>query len=135
MVTIGQLLTAIKRYKPRSAWDNGVKLSAIDIIEYLEPDPRYQIDNINQFEKILLDGNRNWREYSANGLPLSFEQDIARRFCNPSELKKVQKKTKDVWGAWEYRRPNSDENWFDLQGRASYQAFELIKRTYLALKG
>ena len=61
MVTIGQLLTAIKRYKPRSAWDNGVKLSAIDIIEYLKPDPRYQIDNINQFEKILLDGNRNWR--------------------------------------------------------------------------
>ena len=135
MVTIGQLLTAIKRYKPRSAWDNGVKLSAIDIIEYTKPDPRYQIDNINQFEKILLDGNRNWKEYSENGLPLFFDNVISRRFCTPSELKRVQKKTKNVWGEWELRNPNSHEDWTALQARANYQAFELIKRTYYALRG
>lgn len=135
MVTIGQLVTAINRYKPRSAWNNGVKESAIDIIMHWQPDMRYNIDNLNILEKGLLCGNRNWREYSENGLPFSYDISISRRFCTPSELKRVQKKTKNIWGDWELRNPNSHEDWTALQARANYQAFQLIKRTYLALNG
>lgn len=126
MVTYNQLIKAVKSYKPRSAWQNGVKLTAIDILEYTNPSPRETVDNLNLLEKRLLNGAGNWDEYSSFGMPLVYNYQIAERFCSPSELKKVD---------WGNRRPNSRENWIDLQARALYQAFELIKDTYRALKG
>lgn len=136
MVTYNQLIKAVKSYKPRSAWQNGVKEYALDFFKYPSdmgiklsdkvPEPRI-------LEDFLLNGADNWKQYSYGGTSLIYNEDIARRLCSPSELKKVLKKNK--WGGIEVRKPNSSEEWLDTQARALFQACELIKNTYRALKG
>lgn len=136
MVTYNQLIKAVKSYKPRSAWQKGVKEYALDFFKYPSdmgiklsdkvPEPRI-------LEDFLLNGADNWKQYSYGGTSLIYNEDITRRLCSPSELKKVLKKTK--WGGIEVRKPNSSEEWLDTQARALFQACELIKDTYRALKG
>lgn len=136
MVTYGQLIKSIKGIKPRSAWQKGVKEYALDFFKYPSdmgiklsdkvPEPRI-------LEDFLLNGADNWKQYSYGGTSLIYNEDIARRLCSPSELKKVLKKNK--WGGIEVRKPNSSEEWLDTQARALFQACELIKDTYRALKG
>ena len=134
MVTYNQLIKSIGATKPRSAWQNGVKEYALQLLgEFVKynkdikmsdkvPEPRV-------LEKKLLHGASDWSEYSNNGEPLVYNIDIAERLCSPSELKKVMS------AKYGLRNPNSRENWIDCQARALYQAFELIKRTYYALRG
>lgn len=136
MVTYNQLIKAVKSYKPRSAWQKGVKEYALDFFKYPSdmgiklsdkvPEPRI-------LEDFLLNGADNWKQYSYGGTSLIYDDDIARRLCSPSELNKVLKKNK--WGGIEVRKPNSSEEWLDTQARALFQACELIKNTYRALKG
>lgn len=134
MVTYNQLIKTVKQYKPRSAWQNGVKEYALQLlVEYVKynedikmsdkvPEPRV-------LEKKLLHGASDWSEYSGNGEPLVYNIDIAERLCSPSELKKVMS------AKYGLRNPNSREDWIDCQARALYQAFNLIKETYRNLNG
>ena len=48
-----------------------------------------------------------------------YDEDIAKRVCTPSELKKTRNGE---------RRPNSSEEWLDTQARALYQAASLVRR-------
>lgn len=61
-------------------------------------------------------------EYSWGGSALVYDGDIAAALCNPSELKKTRNGK---------RRPNSREEWLDVQARALYQAF---RRVYSAIR-
>jgi hypothetical protein len=134
MVTFNQLLTAVKRYKFRSKWDKGVQLYAIDMIKLVESKPREKILDTSDLEKKLLHYDLTWGYYSARQ-GLSSERKIAERLLTSKELEEYHTPNKE-WDYWDYRKSTRDERMFyEIQTRAIRQAFELIKRTYLALKG
>lgn len=111
---------ALEADKERSAWGRGVKIYAFELLESLE----WYVENerpvnLSNLEKLCLNGAPNWHEYSWGGCALCYDGDIAERLCNPSELKKTKN------GA---RRPNSREDWLDVQTRAVRQAFWKLER-------
>ena len=97
---------------PRSAWDKGVLAFALDLLDSYEPDLITR--------EGLLNGARDWQEFSYGGCYFIYDADIAEALCSPSELKK--KRGGDL-------PPNSRESWLDVQARALSQACRLITRT------
>ena len=105
------IMDALEKEKARSAWNNGVVRYAFDILDNMKDG--------EVTEKNLLNGAKDWKQYSYGGCALISDGDICHRLCTPSEIKK----TKD--GA---RRPNAQETWMDTQTRALYQAYMLIMK-------
>lgn len=101
----------------RSAWNKGVVEYALDILDGLDEVIVLDGDKYHQLKEICLNGSENWNQYSWNGCSLIYDSDIAERLCTPSELKKTK---------YGERRPNSKEDWLDVQARALKQAFRLI---------
>lgn len=60
-------------------------------------------------KNVLLNGARTWYEWSRGGCGLVYNCDIAEHYCTPSQLKRTN-------GG--LRRPNSLEDWLDVQARA-----------------
>lgn len=116
-IDINAITTAIEARKTRSAWDKGVTLYALELLDNLRDLPA--ADSRQEIQKTLLNGARDWDEYSWGGCSLICNSDIAERLCTPSELKR--RKNGDL-------RPNPNEAWLDVQTRALYQAFRLICR-------
>ena len=67
----------------------------------------------------MLNGAKDWSQYSWGGSAWIYDSDIAERLCSPSELKKTRNGE---------RRPNSREEWLDVQARALSQAANMIMR-------
>lgn len=109
-----ELLNVIENMKARSAWDRGVKEYAFELVEGLEVE---EIPDVKELKKILLNGAENWNRYSWGGSSLIYDCDIAKRLCTPSEYKKAKGGE---------RRPNSSEEWLDVQARALSQASNRI---------
>lgn len=103
----------IKSYRCRSAWARGVCMYALDLAK------EFDFDSIGSkpLRDIMLNGARNWREYSYGFQSLIYDGDIAERLLAPSVLK-----LKDHGRL----PPNSKENWFDVQARALEQACGLV---------
>lgn len=101
--------------KARSAWKKGVALYAIDLLDDLET---RKITKEN-----LLNGAKNFKDYSYSGLSLIYDEDICKRLCNNTE-KKLTKNGEKM--------PNKNENWLDVQARALYQAYLKIIDLYNA---
>lgn len=97
-----ELIAIIAQKKCRSAWENGVKDTALDLLYMTEA------DEVSLFTRLY------------GGCLLIYDSDIAERYCTPSELNRT---------AHGKRRPNRHESWLDVQGRAIYQARGLIYRT------
>lgn len=117
-MTKKELLNKIEERNARSAWDKGVKLYAYELVEELElADDEKLVKGENISKEILLNGATDWSSYSWGGSALIYDCDIAERLCTPSELKKT--KGGD-------RRPNSREEWLDVQARALNQACRII---------
>lgn len=112
--------------KDRSAWNKGVTLYAMELLEELEEAAEYgyfltdTLSNPASIEKAMLNGAKDWKQYSWGGSSLCYDGDIAERLCNPSELKKTRNGE---------RRPNGREEWLDTQARALFQACSRVKRT------
>ena len=117
MKTISQLKEAIKNSPARSAWDKGIKLYALELIEELPDDQEFYGSPAD--EKELLNGADNWQQYSEGGGALIYDGDIAKRLCNPTEYKRTKEGQNP---------PNARESWLDAQARALYQAANLILR-------
>lgn len=104
-----------------SAWERGVRATALDLIDQIEEQVLYSFDNYCEFplinEEFALNGAADWQQYSRGGCALVYNKDIAERFCTPSELKRVR-------GG--LRMPNSNEDWLDVQTRALLQAWRLV---------
>ena len=110
----------------RSAWDKGVRLYALELIDSLEESAQYEgrnPANIGEVHAWMLNGACNWRTYSWAGSALIYDGDIAERLCTASELKKTRNGE---------RRPNRQEEWLDVQARALFQAAALVRLAYLA---
>lgn len=124
MKNINTMITRINETNPRSAWDKGVKLYALELLESLKNDivdGYFDDDDIlspNLLNRVLLNGASSWSEYSWGGCSLIYNGEIAERLCTASELKKTKNGE---------RKPNSREEWLDVQARALYQAADIIR--------
>ena len=113
MKTQKQIRADIQSLSPRSAWGRGVQAYALDLLENLAE------DNLEPIRENLLNGARDWRQYSEGGCALVYDADIAERLCSPSELKRTRGGE---------RQPNGRELWLDCQARALNQAARLIAK-------
>lgn len=98
----------------RSAWQRGVYDYALMLL-----DNRYDVKEFHEtsLKDVLLNGVRGWRQYSYSSSACIFDYDIAERLCTPSELKRID---------YGRLKPNSREEWLDVQARALYQAYKMI---------
>jgi len=129
MVTYEQLYESVRKHKAHSAWSKGVQQYAMNLIYDKQDFSEVYVPDIKQFEHVLLNGARDWKEYSWGGCSLIYDEEIAKALCTPSEFKKVHRKDGSL------RKPNAREEWLDTQARALFQAFELIKERYHELEG
>lgn len=121
-------MQTLEQRKDRSAWSRGVNKYAVDMLQqiadyykggYISAD---DLATSATAEAAALNGARDWSEYSWGGCALVYDGDIAAALCTPSELKKTRNGD---------RRPNSREEWLDVQARALRQAF---RRVYSAIR-
>lgn len=125
MTIIEKLYQSIEREKQRSAWDKGVSAYALELLEQLGEQINggyFEELNLTESKKVraaLLNGAADWSQYSWGGCSLIYDSDIAERLCCPSELKKTRNGE---------RRPNSREEWLDVQARALFQAANRVCR-------
>ena len=135
MGNIEKLYQSIESEKQRSAWNKGVTQYALEMVEQLGEQIRdgyfdeLDLSDSKKVRAALLNGARDWQRpdneyaawsvYSWSGSALIYDGDIAERLCCPSELKKTRNGE---------RRPNSREEWLDVQARALYQAANRICR-------
>lgn len=115
---------ALEAMNTRSAWKRGVNAYALELLEDLAEaisDGYFDAEDLDApklLDRQLLNGASDWTQYSWGGCSLIYNGDIAERLCSPSELKKTR------GGEW---RPNSREEWLDVQARALYQAARRVK--------
>lgn len=109
----------------RGAWMRGVKEYALEFVEHLqemETNNEIRCVELLQYDgylmECLMNGARSWQEYSYGGSALIYNEDIALRLCNNTELNKTYKGQKN---------PNKYENWLDVQVRALMQAYKLLR--------
>lgn len=120
MATIREALCqTIERKNPRSCWDKGVRLYALELLDNLAGLTDEELCSKSQVKRFLLNGASDWKHYSESGCALCYDVDIAHRLCNPTELKQTREGR---------RSPNSRETWLDVQTRALHQACDLILR-------
>lgn len=102
----------LEQRKDKSAWNKGVTAYALELLEDVA-------DNEEVTKERLLNGASDWNQYSWGGSSLIYDEDIAKRLCTPSELKKTRNGE---------RKPNASEEWLDTQARALYQACNRIMK-------
>ena len=121
-------MQTLEERKDRSAWGRGVTKYAMDMLQQLTDYYKggyisdEALENCTACQIAALNGARNWSEYSWGGSALVYAGDIAATLCTPSELKRTRNGE---------RRPNSQEEWLDVQARALHQAF---RRMYGAIR-
>ena len=116
MTTLEKIAADMKtHYTDRSAWDRGVATIAADLLE--EYTNNHGKNAAAPTMADLLNGADSWSQYSWGGCYLVYDGDIAELLCTPSELKRTRNGE---------RRPNSSEEWLDVQARALNQAAHRI---------
>lgn len=123
MKSYNEILAALEARKDRSAWDKGVTAYAVGLLDNYQERAEFEgreAASRKELEEWLFNGASTWSEYSWGGSALIYNGDIAKRLCNPTELKRTHNGE---------RRPNSREEWLDVQARALAQA---AKRLILA---
>lgn len=122
MKKIEEIRKALEERKDRSAWNKGVTVYALELLEVYEEraeDEGRDAEDGKEFREWIKNGVDGWEAYSWGGSSLIYNGDIAERLCCPSELKKTRNGE---------RRPNSREEWLDVQARALYQAANRLSR-------
>ncbi len=122
--TYQELLSAIENSEARSAFAKGVRAFAVNLVESaMERHSFKKFDLVDNDEKLYLNGAKDWKQYVYGGSALVADYDIAKALCSPSELKR----RKD--GALP---PNKDENWLDVEARAYFLAYQLLRELALS---
>lgn len=116
MKAYNEIEKELETRKDRSAWDKGVTMYALELLEEYRERAAYEgreaVDRA-EFKTWLRNGADSWESYSYGGSSLIYNGDIAKRLCCPSEYKRSREGE---------RRPNSREEWLDVQARALQQA-------------
>ena len=127
MAIYDKITAELEARKDRSAWDKGVNAYALELVEELKERAEYEgrsPESEKECREWMLDGAADWSQYSWGGCSLIYNSDIAERLCCPSELKETRNGE---------RRPNSREEWLDVQARALYQACNRVTRLYSSI--
>lgn len=127
MTIYDQITAELEARKDRSAWGRGVNAYALELVEELKERAAYEGRNPEPGKECMewmLNGAQDWNQYSWGGSSLIYDSDIAERLCTPSELKKTRHGE---------RRPNSQEEWLDVQARALYRACSRVARLYRSI--
>lgn len=129
--TVIKLYVSIEARKDRSAWNKGINEYCFEFIGTMEEAVSRgwldidTLDSKQSFEKWLLNGACSWQQYSEGGCSLIYDEDIAKRLCTPSELKRTRNGENP---------PNSFEDWLDVQTRALYQACNRLYRIFKPMR-
>lgn len=121
---IAQVRAILNGRKCRSAWDRGVMQYAKELTAELAENINggyitlAQLATAEGRKAALLNGAKDWSQYSYGGSALIYDYEIAERLCNPSELKRTRGGE---------RNPNSRETWLDCQARALSQASSKVR--------
>lgn len=123
---MGEIITAATAH---SAWARGVRAYAEELCGSLRGAVAYATEtgtpsplaDRETVRAALLNGARDWSEYSWGGCALIYDGDIAARVCTPSELRRTHGGQRD---------PNPRETWLDVQARALYQAGAVVLDAY-----
>ena len=115
-----EALEEINSKRSSSAWKRGVAQYTAELIENVSGYGR-EPESMEDLKSMMLNGARNWSEYSWGGCSLIYDEEIAETLCTPSELKKTNNGE---------RRPNSREEWLDVQARALGQAAYRVREAY-----
>ena len=121
-ITIAEAQKRLSERRDRSAWDKGVTSYAFDLLDNLNDaitDNNRDPESRTEAKEWMLNGARDWEQFSYDGCALVYDAHIAKRLCTPSELKKTRNGE---------RRPNAHENWLDCQARALFQASTRVLR-------
>lgn len=116
MKAYNEIKKELEARKDRSAWSKGITVYALELLEEYQERAAYEgreAADRTEFKAWLLNGADSWESYSYGGSSLIYNGDIAERLCCPSEYKRTREGE---------RRPNSREEWLDVQARALYQA-------------
>jgi len=120
-MTTHELREAVAATRTRSAWDRGVKVYAFELVDSIEEGMRYEgwteLPCERAVTRMMLNGALDWQEFSEGGCTLVSDEEIARRLCSPSELRR-----NECGG----RYPNARETWLMVQARALHHAAHLI---------
>ena len=131
-VTVAEVRAAVENIKTRSAWDRGVKAAALDMMDEMADWADWDTANKPgaglcngvircqtkaELVEVLKNGAETWKQASWGGNGLIYDEEIAKRYCSPSELKKTRNGE---------RRPNRCEDWLDVQARGMNQAANKI---------
>lgn len=129
MMTIKELYNTINNLKPaRSAWGRGVQFYAGFILESIVDYAPETITNVSELKDICLHGARDWKQYAEGGGGLVYDDAIIKALATPSEIKRLRYKEGG------YRQPEPGVTWIDVEARALYQAWQLIKNIYMGVR-
>ena len=106
-----------------SKWNQGVQDYVEELIFELED------NGLEPTIKNMLNGARNWNEYSYGGSSLIDDMDIAERLATPSEIESRTRKD----GSFN-QMANRNETWLDVQARALHQASVKAMESYTRAK-
>lgn len=126
---IAHMAEIIAAFPARSAWSKAKKEYAEELLNSLRGAAAYAAEtgapsplaDRETVRAALLNGARDWSEYSWGGCALIYDGDIAARVCTPSELRRTHGGQRD---------PNPRETWLDVQARALYQAGAVVLAAY-----
>lgn len=126
---IARMAEIITATPARSAWARGVRAYAEELCGSLRGAVAYATEtgtpsplaDRETVRAALLNGARDWSEYSWGGCALIYDGDIAARVCTPSELRRTHGGQRD---------PNPRDTWLDVQARALYQAGAVVLDAY-----
>ena len=128
---VSRIREIIEYIKRRSAWDKGVKLYALELLENYSEMLDYAKETGGYtprfIETALLLGAENWMAYSEGGCSLVYSADIAKRLCSPSEMKRKTSRSGMIMP------PTRIETWIQVQGRALNQAWRLLRGAALTV--
>lgn len=120
MIIIEELRNKLNAKKTRGAWSAGVKEYALMLLDdFTDLDPVY--DSIYDLYNALLNGAKDWHQYAAGGGGLVYDEAIIKTLCTPAQIKRLRYKEGG------YRQPGHSQTWIDVEARALFQAWELIK--------
>lgn len=123
-IRLKDIYSTIENKKTRGAWNNGVKVYALYLLEGVILEDDNLVYTVPGLKDRLLNGAENWQQYAAGGG--GFVYEIASTLCTPAQLKRYTYKEGGL------KDPNKYETWIDVEARALYQAWLLIRDTMTA---
>lgn len=125
-IRLKDIYSTIENKKTRGAWNNGVKVYALYLLEGVILEDDNLVYTVPGLKDRLLNGAENWQQYAAGGGGFVYDYEIASTLCTPAQLKRYTYKEGGL------KDPNKYETWIDVEARALYQAWLLIRDTMTA---